>query len=191
MVTLASSRRFRLGVLAAALAVAALEAGVFVVLWRVGTLADPGGDPRAAAAFIALGTALTLQAMAVVGVVWAMVAMAWTTLGADAVGWTLDHPWRSWQGTPREVARAWRHGGWLVLELDGHWRRWYVRAGRDADAAVADLRGQLPGGAWLEGAAVRAHLMRHVLPVVLAAAGVGGLVLLWGMRALDRLMHAE
>jgi hypothetical protein len=190
VIELRATPAFRRGVLLAAVTLIALEIALFALLWRIGTLADPGNDRSAALAFIALGTAVTLQAMAVVGVLWVLVAMAWTTLRSDIVGWSLEHPWRSWQGSPRDVGRAWRQGGWLVLELDGHWRRWYVRAaGRGADGQVLELRGQLDDGVWLDTAAARAHLMRHVLPYVLAAVGIGGLALVWMLRTLDGLMH--
>ena len=189
MLELRATPAFRRGVLLAALAVVVLEFALFALLWRIGTLADPGSDRRAAIAFIALGTAVTLQAMAVVGVLWVMVATAWTTLRCDVVGWWLEHPWRSWHGSPRDVARAWRQGGWLVFELDGHWRRWYVRTARDSDVNVKALREQLAGGVWLDAASARAHLMRHVVPYVLAAAGLGGLALLWTLKTLDGLMH--
>jgi hypothetical protein len=188
-VHLRATPAFRRGILLAAVMVIGLELGLFLFLWRLGTFVDPGSDPRAAAAFVALGTAVTLQAMAAVGVLWVMVAMAWTTLRSDPVGWSLEHPWRSWQGRPTDIARAWRHGGWLVLELRGHWRRWYVRAGRDHDATTEALRRQLSDGAWLTAAAVRAHLARTVLPIVLAGAGLGGLALLWLLRTVDGLMH--
>lgn len=178
---------FRRGVLLVSLAVVMLEVGLFVVLWRLGTFVDPGGDQRAAAAFVALGTAVTLQAMAVVGVLWVLVAMAWTTLRSDVVGWALEHPWRSWQGRPTEVARAWHQGGWLVLELRDHRRRWYVRAG-EQDETTDALRNQLSDDAWLTRADARAHLVRTVLPAVLAAAGLGGLALLWALHVLDGLM---
>jgi hypothetical protein len=182
---------FRRGVLVVAFVVIALEAALFALLWRVGMFIDPGADRGAAAAFVALGTAVTLQAMAVVGVLWVMVAMAWTTLRSDAVGWSLDHPWRNWHGAPREVARAWHQGGWLVLEIDGQRRRWYVRANRHAHDTVSALRGELHDGAWLDGPAVRAYLMRSVVPIVLGAAVLGGLALMWMMRTLDGLMHTE
>jgi hypothetical protein len=191
MIELRATPAFRRGVLVAAVSLVTLEMALFALLWRIGTLADPGHDQGAALAFVALGTAVTLQAMAVVGVLWVLVAMAWTTLRADAVGWSLEHPWRRWQGQPREVSRAWQHGGWMVIELDGHWRRWYVRAGRGTEATVEALRGQLPGDAWLDVRAVRAHLMRTVLPIVLAAIGLGGLALVWMLRTLDGLMHTE
>lgn len=189
MITLGATPAFRRGVLLAALAVILLQAAIFAFLWRVGALIDPGDDPRAMTVFVALGTAVTLQAMAVIGVLWVMVAMAWTTLRSDAVGWSLEHPWRRWQGQPREVARAWRRGRWLVIELGGHWRRWYVRAAGDADEAVEALRSQIHGQAWLEGPALRSHLARTVLPVALAAAGLAGLALVWMLRTLDGLMH--
>ena len=187
--SLRATAAFRRGILLAALLVLLLEGAVFAFLWRLGLFVDPGSDPRAAAAFVALGTAVTLQAMAVVGVLWVLVAMAWTTLRSDVVGWALEHPWRSWQGRPTEVARAWRQGGWLVLELRGHWRRWYVRAGPDQDATADALRRQLSDDAWLTRADLRAHLARTVLPAVLAGAGLGGLALLWALRALEGLMH--
>jgi hypothetical protein len=186
---LRASPAFRRGTLLAALLVVLLEGALFAFMWRIGLFVDPGSDPRAAAAFVALGTAVTLQAMAVVGVLWVLVAMAWTTLRSDAVGWALEHPWRSWQGRPAEVAKAWRQGGWLVLELRGHWRRWYVRAGRDQDATTEALRRQLSDDAWLSRADARAHLARTALPAVLAAAGLGGLALLWALRALDGLIY--
>ena len=191
MTVLRATSAFRSGVLLAAALVVTAEIALFALLWRIGTLGDPGHDQRAALAFVALGTAVTLQAMAVVGVLWVMVAMAWTTLRADIVGWSLEHPWRCWHGSPGEVTRAWRQAGWLVVELDGHWRRWYVRAGPGADATVDVLRGQLSGGAWLSARAARAHLTRTVLPIMLAAIGIGGLALVWMLRTLDGLMHTE
>ena len=121
----------------AAIALIALEAGLFIVLWRIGLLVDPGGDPRAAATFVLLGTVVTLQAMAIVGIVWVMVALAWTTLTSDVMGWSLDHPWRRWQGSPADVASAREKGGWLVVKLHGHRRRWYVRVTAEDPAAVA------------------------------------------------------
>lgn len=120
-----------------AIALIALEAGLFIVLWRIGMLVDPGGDPRAAATFVLLGTVVTLQAMAIVGIVWVMVALAWTTLTSDLMGWSLDHPWRRWQGLPAEVASVQEKGGWLVVKLYGHRRRWYVRVTAADPAAVA------------------------------------------------------
>jgi hypothetical protein len=185
---LRASAAFRRNVLIVALLVAVIEVGLFIVLWRVGALVQPGSDSRATAAFVALGTAVTLQAMAVVGVLWVAVAMAWTTLRSDALGWSLEHPWRTWQGRPAKIVRAWRHGGWLVLELESRWRRWYVRAGREAEDTIATLRSQLNDGAWLDPAGVRTHLARTLLPVVLAAAGLGGLALLWLLRTLDGLL---
>lgn len=189
MTELRAPPAFRRGVLLTACVVVALEVALFALLWRIGMLADPGGEREVALAFVALGTAVTLQAMAVVGVLWVLVAMAWTTLRANGVEWSLEHPWRSWQGAPREVARAWRQGGWLVLEVDGHWRRWYVRAGRGAEASVHALCSQLPDTAWLDARAARAYLTRTVLPVVLAAVGIAGLGLVWMLKTLDGLMH--
>jgi hypothetical protein len=134
---LRASPAFRRGVMLLAVALIALEAGLFIVLWRIGLLVDPGGDPRAAATFVLLGTVVTLQAMGIVGVVWVMVALAWTTLTSDVMGWSLDHPWRRWQGSPADVASAREKGGWLVVKLHGHRRRWYVRVTAEDPAAVA------------------------------------------------------
>lgn len=190
MITLQAAPGFRRGVLLCAAAIVLAEIGLFALLWRLGTLTDPGADRRTALAFVALGTALTLQAMAMVGAVWISAAMAWTTLRADGVGLSLEHPWRRWHGHPSDIARAWQHGRWLVLELRGHWRRWYVRTGRDDGPALDRLRGDLPAGTWLDAPAARAHLMRNVLPLILGAAGVGGLLLVWGLRVLDGLLRA-
>lgn len=185
--TLQASPAFRRNVLLAALAVALLEVGLFVLLWRLGRLADPGGDRRAALLFIVLGSAMTLQAMAVVGLAWVAVAMSRTTLQAGVTGLTLDHPWRRWHGTMADVRHAWLHGQWLVLEVRGQWRRWYVRAGGGAGEALAQVRASLPAGAWLEGSARLMHLARTTLPLALAAAGAGGFALLWVLGLLEEL----
>jgi len=144
LTVLGASPAFRRGVLLAALAIATLEVGLFVTLWRVGVLVDPGADPRAAATFVLLGTIVTLQAMAVVGVVWVMVALAWTTLRSDAIGWSLDHPWRRWQGSPGEISSVTQSRGWLVVTLHGHRRRWFVRVAADDPAAIARVLGEIP-----------------------------------------------
>ena len=44
-ITLQASPAFRRGVLLASLGVAVVEVGLFVMLWRVGSLVDPGADP--------------------------------------------------------------------------------------------------------------------------------------------------
>jgi hypothetical protein len=187
IITLQASPAFRRNVLLAALGVAAIEVALFAVLWRLGTLADPGGDRRAALLFVVLGSAMTLQAMAVVGLAWVVVAMSRTTLLADVTGLTLEHPWRRWHGAGADVQHAWLHNQWLVLEVRGQWRRWYVRAGRDAGEALAHIRSTLPPEAWLDGAARLMHLARTTLPQALAAAGLGGFALLWVMSLLEEL----
>lgn len=183
--TLQASRRFRRGVLAVSLALAVGQVGLFVMLWRVGRLVDPGADPSAGLLFISLGSALTLQAMAVVGVAWVMVAMSWTVMRDDVTGVSLEHPWRRWHGAWNEVTHAWTQGGWLVLQVQGQWRRWYVRSTRDEGAALAHVRAALPAGAWLEGSAKQLHLARTTLPICLAAIGGGGMILLWVLSALS------
>lgn len=185
--TLQSSPAFRRGVVLGALAVAVLELGLFVMLWRVGSLVDPGSDPNAALLFVSLGSAVTLQAMGVVGLAWVVVAMSWTVLHYDVTGVSLEHPWRRWRGGWHDVTHAWTQNGWLVLQVGGQWRRWYVRAGGDRTAALALVRAELPPGVWLEGSARQLHLARTTLPVVLAATGVGGLILVWVLKALDTL----
>ena len=131
-----------------------------------------------------LGSAVTLQAMGVVGVAWAVVAMSRTVLRHDVTGISLEHPWRRWHGAWADVTRAWTHGGWLVLQLRGQWRRWYVRAGGDQAAGLAQVRAAIPPGAWLEGSAKHFHLARTTLPLVLGAAGIGGLILVWMLGAM-------
>ena len=144
MTVLGASPAFRRGVLLAALAIAAIEVGLFATLWRIGALVEPAADPRASAAFVLLGTVVTLQAMVIVGVVWMMVALAWTTLRVDALGWSLDHPWRSWQGSPADVARVTQSRGWLVVKLRGRRRRWYVRVTAEDPATVARVVAEVP-----------------------------------------------
>ena len=58
-ITLQASPSFRRGVLIASLGAAVVEVGLFVMLWRVGTLVDPGGDRNAALLFVALGSVVT------------------------------------------------------------------------------------------------------------------------------------
>lgn len=182
-IALQASPGFRRGVLLASLGVALVEIGLFVMLGRLGGLVDPGLDRRAAWLFVAFGSALTLQAMGVVGVAWVAVAMSRTTLQSDVAGVTLEHPWRRWHGAWTDVSHAWQQNGWLVLQVRGHWRRWYVRgAGQDA-VTIARVRAELPAGAWLDRSATRLHLARTTLPIVLAAAGVGGLILLCALSA--------
>jgi hypothetical protein len=149
-VTLHASPAFRRGVLIGSLAVALVEVGLFVWLWRVGSLVDPGADRNAALLFIALGSAVTLQAMGVVGVAWVVVARSRTVLRQDATGLSLEHPWRHWHGRSQDVTHAWTRNGWLVLRVRGQWRRWHVRAGVDQAEALARVRAELPPGVWRE-----------------------------------------
>lgn len=183
-ITLQASPGFRRGVLIASLGVALVEIGLFVMLWRLGGLVNPGADRRAALLFVALGSAVTLQAMGVVGVAWALVAMSRTALHADVTGVSLDHPWRRWQGPWTDVTHAWQQNGWLVMQLRGQWRRWYVRAAADAAPVLVLVRAHLREGAWLDGAAKHKHLARTTLPLVLVATGIAGLLLLFVLRRL-------
>jgi hypothetical protein len=185
-IALQSSPGFRRGVLLASLGVAIVEVGLFVMLWRIGGL-DQGADRRAALLFVALGSAVTLQAMGVVGVAWVAVAVSRTALHADVTGVTLEHPWRRWHGPWSDISRAWQQNGWLVLQVRGHWRRWYVRAAGQEAVTLARVRAELPAGAWLDSSARRLHLARTTLPIILAATGVGGLILLCALSAWDRL----
>jgi hypothetical protein len=185
--TLQASPAFRRGVLIASVGVALVELGLFAWLWRLGGLVDPGADRNAALLFVVLGSAVTLQAMGVVGVAWAAVAMSRTVLRHDGVGISLEHPWRRWHGAWVDVTRAWTHGGWLVFQVRGQWRRWYVRSGSDETQVLAQVRAALPPGAWLAGSAKHFHLARTTLPLVLAAAGIGGLILVWVLGAIGSL----
>jgi hypothetical protein len=177
--------RVRQTALVVAIVLAMLEIGLFASTWRLGMLLDPGTDRRAALAFVILGTALTLQAMVVVGVAWTMVAWSRTSLTSDADELALEHPWREWRGGWNDVRSAWLQRHWLTIELDGRWRRWYVHAGSDPDA-VSELRNRLPPGVWLEGGDLKRHLLRTMLPLVLVAIGVGGLMLVTVLELLDR-----
>jgi hypothetical protein len=184
-ITLQASPSFRRGVLIASLGAAVVEVGLFVMLWRVGTLVDPGGDRKAALLFVALGSVVTLQAMAVVGVAWAAVAISRTALHQDVTGVSLEHPWRRWHGQWPEIAHAWADRGWLVLHVRGQWRRWYVRVGGEHAESLARVRAALGTGAWLEGSARRRHLARTTLPILFATTGVAGLILFWALRVLE------
>jgi hypothetical protein len=185
-IVLAASAGLRRAVLAAALLAAAVEVALFLLLWRLAAAVDLAADPRAALLVIALGSALTLQAMAVVGIAWVAVAMSRTVLVADSGHVSLEHPWRGWHGPYSAIARAWVQNGWLAIEVRGQWRRWYVRVAGAHPAALARIRGALEAGGWLEGRAMRAHLARTTLPIVLGATGVAGLLLVWVLAALDR-----
>jgi hypothetical protein len=169
-----SYRRIAIGV---ALVLALAEIGLFAMAWRFGILADPGPSPRAAKAFVVFGTLLTLQAMWVVGIAWAIVAISRTELEWDG-HLRLEHPWRSWSGDWTELRRVWWQKGWLALEVDGAWRRWYVRVPDDSAADLTAFRSALPSGVWLEGATLRAYLLRRVLPMILAAAVICWMLLL-------------
>jgi hypothetical protein len=184
--TLSASPTFRRNVLLAALFVALLELAALGLLWRLGAAIDPDTDRRAALLFVLLGSVFTLQAMAVVGIGWIVVAMSRTRLNHDVTGLTLDHPWRHWRGDWPDVRHAWEQNGWLVMQLRDQWRRWYIRAAGDR-AALNAIRTQLPPGAWLEGAARHRHLARTTLPIVLASAVVGGGLLWMALDVLRRL----
>jgi hypothetical protein len=184
-ITLQASSSFRRGVLLASLGVAVVEIGLFVMLWRVGSLVDPGVDRNAALLFVALGSAVTLQAMGVVGAAWIIVAMSWTVLHQDVTGVSLEHPWRRWHGQWPDITHAWAQRGWLVLQVRGQWRRWYVRMGGEPAESLARIRAELPAGTWLEGSTRQRHLARTTLPILLATTGVAGLILLWALSALN------
>ncbi|HEX6209929.1 MAG TPA: hypothetical protein VF136_04075 [Methylomirabilota bacterium] len=172
--------------MAGAVSLLVVQLAVFGFAWRLGSLTDPGGDRRATLVFLLLGTVLTLQAMVVAGVAWLLVALSRTELEFDAGGLSLSHPWRQWHGSWSSVARTWHQRGWLVIDVATSLRRWYVRADRH-DPAVAAFREYLPAGAWLEGADLRAHLARRILPV-LGIAAITGALAVWGLlQLLDRL----
>jgi hypothetical protein len=85
---------FQRAALGVAIGLAIAEVVLFVSVWRLGVLIDPGANGSAAQAFVLLGTGLTLQAMIVVGVAWTIVALSRTELEwSDHV--RLEHPWRS------------------------------------------------------------------------------------------------
>ena len=186
-VRIAAPHAFRRFALQIALGLALAESGLFFFVWRLGVLVEPAAGRQPALAFVLLGSVLTLQAMVVVGIAWAVVAISRTTVDADEIGLTLEHPWRRWHGDWWTVRHAWRRGDWLTFELSGQWRRWSVRVAADDDGAVARVRQHLPDGAWLEGSALRAHYLGSVLPILLGATGLSGLLLVVALYALKRL----
>src|SRR5262245_53291673 len=185
-VRIAAPQTFRRLALQIALALALAEFGLFFFMSRLGALVEPAASREAALAFIMLGSALTLQAMVVIGLAWTLVAVSRTTVDADDIGLTLEHPWRRWHGDWWTVRYAWLRGGWLTFELSGQWRRWYVRIAPEDAGSIGRLRQHLPDGTWLEGAALRAHYLRSVLPILLGATGVGGLLLVLALYFLKR-----
>jgi hypothetical protein len=65
------------------------------------------------------------------------------------------------------------------------WRRWYVRVPDSTDDGLAAFRAAMPSGVWLEGSDLRTYHLRRVLPVLPAAIGFGGLMIvaaLWMLR---------
>jgi hypothetical protein len=175
--TLKAPPRFRQMATIFALVLALVELGLFVSAWRLGALVDPGASPRAARAFVVFGTLLTVQAMAVVGIGWTIVALSRTEIRWDDQVW-LEHPWRQWSGGWQEIARVWWRTGWLAIEVDGQRRRWYVRVPSADVDEVSALRAALPPGVWLEGDALRSYYLRSVVPILLAAIGLGGLLVI-------------
>ena len=74
-VRIAAPHTFRRFALQIALGLALAESGLFFFVWRLGVLVEPAADRQPALAFILLGSVLTLQAMVVVGIAWAVVAL--------------------------------------------------------------------------------------------------------------------
>jgi hypothetical protein len=180
--------RVRKASLVGAIVLALLQIGLFASAWRLGVLLDPGTDRRAALGFVVFGTVLTLQAMAIVGIAWTLVAWSRTSLALEDNELLLEHPWREWRGGWNDVRHAWLQRGWLTIELEGQWRRWYVHAGAEPDA-VRGVRDRLSPGAWLEGADLRRHLVRTVLPILLVGVGAVGLVVVTVLELLNRALR--
>jgi len=61
-----------------------------------------------------------------------------------------------------------------------------VRTAGEESEALGRVQAALAPGVWLEGQALRAHLARTILPVVLAVTGVAGLMLVAGLWMLQR-----
>jgi hypothetical protein len=121
-------------------------------------------------------------------VAWTVVAISRTTAEGDDESLTLEHPWRRWHGGWPAVHHAWRQNGWLTFEVDGQWRRWYIRLAPADARTLAALRERLPARAWLEGSALRSHYVRSALPILLAAVGLGGLLLVVVLQFLNSTM---
>lgn len=180
---------FRRGILLLALGLAALEAALFVTLWRLGVLLGTGADRRAALAFVLLGSVLTLQAMGVVGFAWMLVALSRTAAEFDDETLVLEHPWRRWSGRWSDVRHAWLRGGWLTLEITGAIWRWYIRIPDESRPELDRLKGRLRPGAWLAGRDLTRHVLLRVLPPLLGATGLGGLALLALLRYLQQALE--
>ena len=183
--TLQASPAFRRGVLIASLGVAVVEIGLFVMLWRIGSLVDPGADRRAALAVCRAGFGGDATGDGRCG---RRVGGRRDVAHGVARRMSRESPSsiRGGAGTASgpTSAHAWQQKGWLVLQVRGHWRRWYVRVGGEQSDARARAR-RITAGAWLEGSSQAPHLARTTLPIVLATTGVAGLILLWALSALD------
>lgn len=186
---LEASAAFQRLALAFAIGLIVCEFAIFFLAWNLGMFVDPGADRRTAALLVLLGTVLTLQAMGVVGIGWLVVAVSRTTLDFGPEGLALEHPWRRWHGSWQDVSSAWHRRGWLSIYTARRLRGWHVRAA-DSEPLVAEFRKHLRPGSWLEGSELRAHLVKRIMPLWLAAAAFGLLVLWLMLLALrSRFLH--
>jgi hypothetical protein len=165
---------FRRVTLITALLLVGLELGVF---WFAARLTMLLSTQRATGAelgaFIAFWSLLTLQAMAVVGFAWTLVALSRTILEAGDHGLTIAHPWRRWSGTWADVAEAYLSRDWLHVRGRGRWRTWHVRLGGSDEPSLAVVRSRVPAQAWLTREQARGLMMKRLLPPVLVGAAVG------------------
>ena len=181
---------FRRVTLVTSLLLVGLELGVFWFAARLTMLLTPRAATGAElGAFIVFWSLLTLQAMAVVGFAWTLVALSRTALLADAQGLALSHPWRRWSGGWGEIGEAYVSRDWLHLRVRGRWRSWHVKHDGTQAAAIDAVRSRVPADAWLTPAQARGLLMKRLLPPVLIGGAVGAGAILVLNRWIERTLN--
>jgi hypothetical protein len=166
---------FRRLTLITALLLVGLELGVFWFAARLTMLLAPrSGSGAELGAFIGFWSLLTLQAMAVAGFAWTLVALSRTVLDGDEARVVLSHPWRRWTGTWSDIAEAYVSRDWLHIRARGRWRTWHAKlSGPETATAVERLRSLVPSDAWLTDEQARGLMMKRLLPPVLIGGAVG------------------
>jgi hypothetical protein len=181
-ITAEAPASFRRATLAVAAAIIAFELALFWVASRLMPLPAIQGaeEKNLLVVLVVFWTLLTLQATGAVGLGWLLVAIARTRVSVGEGRLRLEHPWRSWQGTGREVVELYTSPGWLHLRTHGTLRTWHLRGG-DRDAALwAALQAIVPADAQLSARdAQRLMIARTLGPWLIALAlGVLGFSLL-------------
>jgi hypothetical protein len=183
---------FRRLILITALLLVGLEFAVFWFAARLTMLLRPESVRGAElGAFIGFWSLLTLQAMAVAGFAWTLVALSRTVLESDGARVALSHPWRRWTGSWTDIVEAYASREWLHVRVRGRWRTWHVKlSGGETAAAVEQLRVHVPADAWLSPEQARGLLMKRLLPPVLVGAAVGAGAIFVLRQWVDRVIGA-